>query len=330
MKRILLHIGMPKCGSSFMQNTLHENRESLAGVGIGIPLTGYHADYLKLGARHLGLSRAVELEGPRGATAMALRDEIDRSLCDTFVITHEGIAEDNDPATFRALLDGYEVTVILYCRNPIDLIESRYRQWVIFDTFQTITSYAAQSARVLDLTDTIKAWRETFGARQVCIRSVDHMPDRQTLATDIFVAAGIDAPTLVPTKVTNERPKNAKILLRYVATLRRRMRLSDGPLVAGFDYGSNEGRLLSDAQAEALERRYGPTHLALLRAEGIADSYHSRDREKPWDAAFFDPAVRAAASEWIERAATSKEDTRKSGPRDALRRVARAFRRAFP
>lgn len=330
MKRILLHIGMPKCGSSFIQNSLHENRDTLATAGIGIPLTGYSSSYPKLGARHVRLSHSLELEGPHGPTAMVLRDEIDRSPCDTFIITHEGIAEDNDPTAVRAMLDGYEVTVVIYCRNPIDLIESRYRQWVLFDTYQSITRYAAQNAFVLDLTDTIREWRASFGASRVRIRSVDHTPDRQALATDIVVGAGIDAPTLVPTKAANERPRNAKILLRYVATLRRRMKLPDGPLVPGFDYGSNEGRLLSDTEAEALERRYGPTHLALLRAEGIADSYRSRDREKPWDAAYFDPAVRAAAAEWIERAAAAKQDTESAGPRDALKRVAQAFRRAFP
>ncbi len=123
-KRLILHVGMPKTGSSSLQRWSDRNRQKLLENGIDYPEIGNWLD-----------PKHQELVGDLfRAETSSLERFIDRRVADTLLLSTEGLTNhlyDYSPvalASFRKVVAGLRVHVVLVHREPRAWIQSQYKQ----------------------------------------------------------------------------------------------------------------------------------------------------------------------------------------------------------
>ena len=137
-KRLVLHVGLHKTGTTFVQHHLRHYRADLLGAGVLIPETGFDdVENGRSGALsgHQGLVRALRQQDD--ATWAALHREISDHPARTVLISAENLsfptAPDRDAliATLFARLGTFaQIDVIAMARSPHDYVEAFYAEWV--------------------------------------------------------------------------------------------------------------------------------------------------------------------------------------------------------
>lgn len=129
-KRVYLHIGLPKTGSTYVQDALWQNKEALAARGLLVP-----GDY-----RRWHLLASLELrENPSLARRpravehpwQALVEEVNASTSDA-IISHEffGAAAPHQIERARDAFGVAEFHAIVMVRDMVSLGISRWQEWV--------------------------------------------------------------------------------------------------------------------------------------------------------------------------------------------------------
>ena len=127
-KKLFLHIGLPKTGSSAIQDLLSTNRKSLMSDGVLYPISGDTAY-----AGHAGIAFAAKMKAKN--PFKILIKEINESSCKKIVVSSEyffTLKEQKIEFLFNQLKD-FDVKVIVYLRRQDDRIESGYLQ-ILRDT----------------------------------------------------------------------------------------------------------------------------------------------------------------------------------------------------
>ena len=137
-KRLVLHVGLHKTGTTFVQHHLLHHAEALRRAGILIPRTGFATDIAgRPGALsgHQGLVRALRQDDQ--ATWAALHAEIDANPARTVLISAENLsfptAPDRDALIaklFERLGRFAQIDVVALLRSPADYAEAFYAEWV--------------------------------------------------------------------------------------------------------------------------------------------------------------------------------------------------------
>lgn len=149
MKRVLLHVGTPKTGTSYLQDVLFRNRRMLKGEGIHYPADRFDAHFLAA----LDLMRL-----PWGGLEAEAVGAWDRLAADvrrhrgTSIISHEIFATASRSQVGRALEslghhDGTEVHVVLSVRDLVRQIPAEWQENV---KHRSIISYAAFLEQIQD------------------------------------------------------------------------------------------------------------------------------------------------------------------------------------
>ena len=137
MRHCILHIGIPKTGSSSIQKTLHVNRDRLAEAGIlyqtTLPGEKGTAAHHKLGANVRGVGKQNRLKGIN----LGEFDEILRTTpADVVLISSESLSHPRLKAEklqhLAHLITGndFAVTAVVYIRPQPPLANSSYTQVV--------------------------------------------------------------------------------------------------------------------------------------------------------------------------------------------------------
>jgi hypothetical protein len=126
MKRVILHIGTPKTGTTSVQWAFKQSRPFLASLGILYPTTGLSADPHEFAHHPLARAARKKIAPPW----QALAAEIQASACDTVVLSSEELtALDGKSIEFiREALKGFDLSVVVYLREQVDYIEAMYNQ----------------------------------------------------------------------------------------------------------------------------------------------------------------------------------------------------------
>lgn len=187
-KRVILHIGMHKTGSTSIQGFFSRNRHVLRAAGILYPYSE-GPDGRRL-PKHNAIFKAISHEADRGAphpfygpSAMVIEAtarQIERSRARVAVLSAEGLSGEK-PDFARALApfrDRFEVTVVVFLRRPDQWLESFYRQMVMsrevrearpIDIFLAARSTQAH----LDYLAMLRWWAEAFGPEAMRIAPFD-------------------------------------------------------------------------------------------------------------------------------------------------------------
>ena len=189
-KRLIIHIGMHKTGSTAIQHVLSRNRLALRAFGVLYP-PSYGSDGARQ-AKHNALFSAISHEadygaphpqiGPAEDLVRDLRDRVLRSGARSAVISAEGFSGEK-PAFARALAplgDTFDVRVIAFLRRPDAWLESFHRQMIVSRSVRETRSLAvfarAPSTRLhLDYPQILTWWVEAFGGN--ALRVAEYAPD---------------------------------------------------------------------------------------------------------------------------------------------------------
>lgn len=328
--RAILHVGMHKTGSSYLQNTLHSNRDRLADVGILYPDAGLHLDSPQAGYRHLGLRRSLAQEGPECFAMRSLRDEIASGDFHTVIVSYEGFfTPDTDAADLRSAFEEFDPTLMLVLRHPVDYIESKYREWVrLLNDTRDIDRFLDWQWPFLDVVDRADEWAAEFGAERLYIRSYDGLAQPSGIIEALFDLVPGPAPELEPSAQSNPGPSNEYTLAKLLAN---RLRLSGVPTgdraarALDSDDG-HQGRLLSDADIAELEERAVPQFRSLLERYGENPDLRSLRAEEPRDEQFFDADHRRAVLDRLRAERATHQTRTEERAREQHRRVVEAKR----
>ncbi len=126
-RKIYLHIGHPKTGTTSIQTWFLANRLALRAAGILYPETGLFDSAHRLLSPSFYARRFLPNRAP-SVMADLLREIISAS-CSTILISYEGFGLDH-PRCLAPLKDLGEVTVLYYVRRQDTLAESMYAQHV--------------------------------------------------------------------------------------------------------------------------------------------------------------------------------------------------------
>lgn len=185
MKKVLLHVGTPKTGTSYLQDVLFRNREALRSQGISYPADRFDAHFLAA----LDLMRLTwgGLETEAVGAWDRLAAEV-REWHGTSIISHEILSTASPTQIDRAMRsfgDGVEVHLIVSVR---DLVRQVPAEWQENVKHRSLVSYAhfldmirdpARDTRIgswfwgaQEIPDILDRWGSTLPPEQVHVVTV--------------------------------------------------------------------------------------------------------------------------------------------------------------
>ena len=167
MKKVILHIGRHKSGTSSLQNFLVRNRLLLEQYDYLYPHVGISSVAHHQIANAFSQKNVIEL----GATSIleselitAFRAELATTTATSIIVSSEKFTACN-PRLMKELFAGYEVEVVMYLRDQLSYLASAYAQIVHADTItESIENYYETFlTRNIDYWKFIERWEAVFG-----------------------------------------------------------------------------------------------------------------------------------------------------------------------
>ena len=186
MRKLLLHIGCSKGGSTAIQRTLRINREELASRGIVVPshdlrpgsdVTGSHGEFFQ---SHVQKGKALDMPD----LADLLDAQADACDASVIVISAENLSNAfGFEKIFKKIEDRFDLSILMYVRRQDDYLESAWQQWYV-KTGRSFLSWMMESIRVQgNWHAALEPWAEAFGDERIIAR----VYDRQKLEKgDVF------------------------------------------------------------------------------------------------------------------------------------------------
>ena len=175
-RRVYLHVGLPKTGTTYLQSICWANRDLLREQGVLLPGFGPR--------QHLWATGVVRQEpnlDRRAADAKhawaALSGEV-ANWPDTGLISHEFFAGASERQVARALvdLDPAEVHVVVTAREMVSLVTARWQEFVKNGATTPIDDYPLSEDSdphdewgwaTMDVGDVVRRWGATLPPEQV-------------------------------------------------------------------------------------------------------------------------------------------------------------------
>jgi hypothetical protein len=270
-KRVLLHVGTPKTGTSYLQDVLFRNRRTLASAGILYPADRFDAHFLAA----LDLMRlpwgGLEAEAVGAWDRLAERV---RSHSGTAIISHEILATASRAQAGRALESlghgsGTEVHLVLSARDLVRQIPAewqenvKHRQALTYGAFLDQIQDPARDSRIAtwfwgvqELPDILNRWGHALPPERVHLVTVPPRGGSSQLLWKRFsLAFGLDG---IELDLEGERA-NPSLGAPETALLRRINKAANRELNPG-DYRPLVRELLAH---QTLSRRTRSPRLAL-------------------------------------------------------------------
>jgi hypothetical protein len=260
-KRIFVHIGYPKTGSTAIQQALSLNRETFAKHGFLYPGIGLDHEIIVL---------ALNGDVDAAMAAEDLRSEFLASDLDV-VISSEGLSR--FPAvTVRKWFEGVDVRVIVYVREQAQSIASSYQQYIKGELESAPFEEFAPKF-LIDYVKVLERWVLWFGAENVMVRLYDREdPVCGDVVQDFLSVLGISDVALYRVDAPDPNPSIAGALLEAKRRLNAAFLGNPGELRA-LSY-----QALLDLAQERPDYRGGIT----MNADVVA---HIRERHRESNAA---------------------------------------------
>jgi len=217
IRQVLLHAGMPRTGSTFIQNACEQNRDSLLAKGVLYPRTGHAREEGPRSYRTAG-HNAWWLDGILRGQHEHL-DALWREVCShdtahTLLLSSEELffaMGADELGRIAAALHPLNVTVVIYLRRQDQWFESMYAEAVTGGYYKLTASFEdfldegmRSSTGVprpwadadLDYYVWLDRLRTLFGSANVRVRSFDDAPKGTALFADFLDMCDLDASTL--------------------------------------------------------------------------------------------------------------------------------------
>jgi hypothetical protein len=243
-RRVYLHVGAPKTGTTYLQDRLALNRQELARHDVHYPL-GLQASHFKAALDLLDVSWGGQREGARGEWAK-LVDRVNRHD-GTVIVSHEILAGARPQQIRRAMADfaGSEVHLVYSARDLARQIPAEWQEGVKHRRRRTFARFLrqVQNARrtkptmwfwkAQGLPDVLTRWGHGLPPEQVHLVTVPQSGAPRDLLWHRYCEAfGID-PAWAPAESSRE---NVSIGTAETALLRRLNRRLKKAGLPGDDY----------------------------------------------------------------------------------------------
>ncbi|MCF2903378.1 hypothetical protein L0666_00120 [Octadecabacter sp. CECT 8868] len=236
MKKIVLHIGLPKTATTTIQNALCDHPDKLADLGIA---------YLQAGSRDFGdRGHHLQVQGLLGERGKRIRvktsmeeieaiwpqsfEEMNASSADQIMISSElfsfAVITPADIQKLKELLGDYEVRVVLVLRDIADFVDSVYAQRIKGGFGGTPGEFIADNWANLHWLQMYNRWANVFGEDNV--RALDFGELKKGNLVDNFVRDAFDVSFDGPLFDTD---KANEALPYYAAQMLKEINASDIP-----------------------------------------------------------------------------------------------------
>ncbi len=243
-RRVFLHVGAPKTGTTYLQDRLALNRSQLAKHGVHYPL-GLQSSHFNAALDLIDLSWGGQREGARGEWGR-LTDRV-RRLDGDVIISHEILAGARPAQVRHAMdtLDGSEVHLVYSARDLARQIPAEWQEGVkhrrarSFGRFLTDLQSASRSKpsmwfwKVQGLVDVLTRWGAGLPPSRIHLVTVPQAGAPRELLWERYCDAFELDPGWAPQQSGRE---NASIGIAETALLRklnRRLKQAD---ISGEDY----------------------------------------------------------------------------------------------
>ncbi|MFP5253386.1 MAG: hypothetical protein ACLGH4_06280 [Actinomycetes bacterium] len=243
-RRVYLHVGAPKTGTTYLQDRLALNRQELARHDVHYPL-GLQASHFKAALDLLDVSWGGQREGARGEWAK-LVDRVNRHD-GTVIVSHEILAGARPQQVRHAMTDlaGAEVHLVYSARDLARQIPAEWQEGVKHRRRRTFARFLrqVQKARRTNptmwfwkaqgLPDVLSRWSHGLPPEQVHLVTVPQSGAPRDLLWHRYCEAfGID-PAWAPAESTRENVSIGTAETALIRKLNRRLKKAGLP---GEDY----------------------------------------------------------------------------------------------
>ncbi|MCL4187867.1 MAG: hypothetical protein KJZ85_09680 [Rhodobacteraceae bacterium] len=319
-KRLVLHIGSHKTGTTHIQSTLARNAAVLERIGVLYPQAGrIHEAHFRLcwQLKDRKLKQSALASLPDWA---ALQDEIDAAPQPVAVVSSEEFGLGLDPARLAPLAERYDVAVVFYLRSPDSYLESFYNQFVKdFETREarTIDRYLAEERlHFLETARILRPWAELFGDAALRVRLFDRVRAAGGLMADFLDAIGCtERPAFGPPgPVVHHKASLPPDALEYVRAMNPWLTRPDGhhkfvvrlsrmAQARSAELQQTRAGLLSLAGRQALRSRFADANRKAARAYLGVDANPFPPDEAPAPPADFDARLSEATAAVVGKVA---------------------------
>ena len=204
MRRAIIHIGMPRTGSTSLQEVLASLRPRLEEAGILYPALAPPGSPPEADVNHQPLGEALDGRRPRAERRAAL-DRLDRALArtaaDTVILSYEDFSVQRAafgvPETLRAAFarHGFALEVLMMVKPPFAFLNSAYahRAQLVRETgsFRDYMRLNWRSAR-LDYRALVAPWAEAADGRVTAVPLADRRSDAPLVARAVEALGLVD------------------------------------------------------------------------------------------------------------------------------------------
>ena len=180
-KILLLHVGLPKTGSTSLQKWCHDNRDLLRTGGVEYPAP----DPLEPARKHqFVVSEMMQGAFKRFEDTICNADQSKKLLLSTEGLTnHLYDFPDESLARFRAILDGWQVMAFMVVRDAEPWLKSYYKQLVLnpprpefaYATELSLEEFGRlpRIQRLLDHASLARDVKEKLGTNSVTVQRIE-------------------------------------------------------------------------------------------------------------------------------------------------------------
>lgn len=227
---IILHIGTHKTGTTSIQDALRASFEQLLERGILFPEAGCPPG---LSGQHMlswyyQSNRQKKLPFPKPPVWEELYEEVSRYQPEKVILSAESFSSAKSAAVekIRSELDQfspYEISVILYLREPLSYLKSSYKQHIKNGKYaESFPSFVESHIQEVDYRSLIDRWSDVFSDKNIDVRRFEEAA-RRGLVKDFALAAGVSENVLVVEEQrSNISPSDELIsIVRYLNVVER-------------------------------------------------------------------------------------------------------------
>jgi hypothetical protein len=189
MPNYILHIGLPKTGTKYLQAHFRRHRDILATAGVHYPANWWASKY---DINHDGLAKDIIAKNDARLTRIFA--EFEASECRTVLLSCEGFSDLDEAslAYLQSLIGTAQVQVVFFCRRWSDWIPSAWQQTVkqgsnrTFPEFLTGVISEARLIPTINFRIILDAYAKVFGRETIAIVPYSNLLDEGLDLVEVF------------------------------------------------------------------------------------------------------------------------------------------------
>lgn len=199
-KRLFIHIGTNKTGTSAIQLFLNSNRRELAKKGLLYPCAGCAGDAHYEISRILGFDHGTQPapEAERVAFLARFKAEVETSRCETCVISSENFVLPKNVALVRSFFEDFECRIVVYFRRHDHWWLSAYNQAVKMVAqppwirgFQGFLDFnRKKNPQFGNYRTLLERWVKIFGQENIMVRPYEREQNQPNIIADFLTSIG--------------------------------------------------------------------------------------------------------------------------------------------